>query len=88
MLALGLLAVGLVLLLVGGEALVRGACFVDARLQDTDLTGNPIMVAYAWLNEVPWALIVKEPLDIAHGPMYRARRIIIASITVIVLFIS
>jgi two-component system NtrC family sensor kinase len=56
--------------------------------EEIEKNGKPIMVAYAWLNEVPWALIVKEPLDISHGPMYRARRIIIASITVIIAIVA
>jgi len=47
--------------------------------------GDTEVVAYAWLKEVPWALIVRQPLGIAYASMYRARRIMVASILVLVL---
>ncbi len=49
---------------------------------------HPLLVAYAWLAETPWALVAIEPLRISHGPMYQARRIIIASTTLILVMIT
>ena len=48
--------------------------------------GNAL-VAYAWLSEVPWILVVKQPLEIAYAEMYRAQRILIFSSGVLVLVI-
>ena len=48
-------------------------------------TGN-LLVAYSWLNEAPWVLVVKQPLKIAYAEMYRLRRIMIA-VTLILVFI-
>jgi len=40
---------------------------------------DPSLVAYAWLEEVPWALVVRQPLRVAYAKMYRTRRIMILS---------
>ncbi|MBW2468352.1 MAG: histidine kinase [Deltaproteobacteria bacterium] len=50
--------------------------------------GASILAAYAWLQETPWALIVREPLRIAHAQMYRARNIIVASTILIIAIIA
>jgi two-component system NtrC family sensor kinase len=49
-------------------------------VQEIKKEGDSILVAFSWLKETPWALIVKEPLNIAHAQMYRARRIMIACV--------
>jgi len=55
-------------------------------VQEVNPNGYSILTAYAWLKEAPWALIVREPLNIAHAQMYRARKIIITgSVLIIVL---
>ncbi len=41
--------------------------------------GDAVLVAHAWLNEVPWALLVSEPLNVAYAQLYRARRIMLIS---------
>ena len=46
--------------------------------QEIELNNAPALIAYAWLKETPWALIVRQPLSISHGKMLRARQIIIA----------
>jgi two-component system NtrC family sensor kinase len=48
---------------------------------DTDL------VAYAWLEEVPWTLVAKQPLSIAYAQMYRFRTIIILVTVVLIVMI-
>jgi two-component system NtrC family sensor kinase len=57
-------------------------------VQEIKKNGTAILVAYAWLQETPWALIVREPLNISHGQMYRARQIIIASTMLIIVIVA
>ncbi len=40
--------------------------------------GEPELFAYSWLKEVPWVLVVRQPLKVAYAEMYRVRRIMIA----------
>ena len=52
--------------------------------------GDTELVACAWLSQVPWALIVRQPLRVAYAQMYETRRIMIAltvSMVVIILII-
>jgi len=37
--------------------------------------GDSVLIAYAWLKETPWALLVRQPLRIVHASMYQTRRI-------------
>jgi two-component system NtrC family sensor kinase len=39
--------------------------------------GDTELVAYAWLGEVPWVLVVRQPLRVAYAAMYQARRIML-----------
>ena len=50
--------------------------------------GQPELIAYAWLKQVPWALVVRQPLKTAYARMFTARRYIIigSALTVILLF--
>jgi two-component system NtrC family sensor kinase len=57
-------------------------------VQEINKNGTPILIAYAWLKETPWALIVKEPLKISHGKMYFARKIIISSTVLIIVIVA
>ncbi len=45
--------------------------------------GKTVLVAHAWLSEVRWALLVSEPMHLAFAQLYRARRIMLASSTII-----
>jgi two-component system NtrC family sensor kinase len=45
--------------------------------------GDDILIAHAWLSEVRWALLVSEPLSVAYAQLYRARKIMLVSSTVI-----
>jgi two-component system, NtrC family, sensor kinase len=49
--------------------------------------GDAILVAHAWLSEVRWALLVSEPLSVAYAQLYRARRIMLISSTVILVIV-
>ena len=56
-------------------------------VQEIQKNGDSILVAYSWLKETPWALIVREPLSIAHAQMYRARRVLIAGTAFIIIVV-
>ena len=45
------------------------------------------LVACAWLTEVPWLLIVRQPLSVAYSEMYQARRVIIVASLLMILII-
>ncbi|MGD8521218.1 MAG: ATP-binding protein [Desulfobacterales bacterium] len=57
-------------------------------VQEIKKNSDSILVAYSWLKETPWALIVREPLSIAHAQMYRARRIMIIGIVLLFAIIA
>ena len=57
-------------------------------VQEIKKNGDTILAAYAWLKEVSWVLIVREPLSIAHAQMYQARRIIITGSVLIIAIIA
>jgi len=57
-------------------------------VQEIKRNGDSILAAYAWLKEAPWALIVREPLNIAHAHIYQARRIIIIVSVLIIVIIA
>ena len=40
--------------------------------------GEPELVGHAWLGEVPWVLLVRQPLNVAYSQMYTVRNGIIA----------
>ncbi len=46
-----------------------------------------VLAAYRWLREVPWALIVTQPVGIAYGEMLRLRRIMIVGTAVLLAII-
>jgi len=50
--------------------------------------GDTILIAHAWLKEAPWALLVRQPLTIAHARMYQTRRIMTTSLGIILITIT
>lgn len=58
-----------------------------AGAREISSSGETELVAYAWLKEVPWVLLVRQPLGVAYATMYRARRIMIASTCALVLIL-
>ena len=50
--------------------------------------GDTELFAYAWLEEVPWVLVVRQPLMVAYSEMYRVRRFMIAITAVIVVLLG
>jgi two-component system NtrC family sensor kinase len=60
----------------------EGSGITEIKTKDgTDL------VACAWITEVPWLLIVRQPLGVAYAEMYQARRIIIVASVLMILII-
>jgi two-component system NtrC family sensor kinase len=57
-------------------------------VQEIKKNGDSILVAYSWLRETAWALIVREPLRIAHAQMYRAQRVLTAGTALIILIVA
>jgi two-component system NtrC family sensor kinase len=55
---------------------------------ETERAGESVLVAYTWLSETPWALLVSQPLSVAHAGMYRVRQVLIASLAVIIVTIG
>jgi len=50
--------------------------------------GDQVLVAYSWLKETNWALLVWQPLIIAHAEMYHARKVMMISLLVLLCVIS
>jgi two-component system, NtrC family, sensor kinase len=48
---------------------------------------DPVLIAHAWLSEVRWAMLVSEPQAIAFAKFYHARRIMLVSSTLFIVFI-
>lgn len=59
-----------------------------AGVMEIERSGDPVLVAYTWLSETPWALLVSQPLSVAHAGMYRVRQILIVSLAVIIITIG
>jgi two-component system NtrC family sensor kinase len=55
----------------------------ELGVEETELNGQSVLVAYVWLKETPWVLMVRQPLSVAYAPMFRARKGLIASTTVV-----
>lgn len=47
-----------------------------------------ILMAHAWLQEVPWALIISQPLKIIHAQMYTTRNAMIVNLSIITIFLG
>ena len=51
----------------------------ESGVEEISANRNSILVAYFWLKETPWVLMVRQPLEIAYAEIHRARTIMIAS---------
>ncbi len=57
-------------------------------VKDISKNSKTVLVAYAWLNETPWALLVRQPLNLVHARMYQTRRILTAGQAILSLVIG
>jgi two-component system NtrC family sensor kinase len=75
-----------------GELLGLSDFVPDVRqksgVQEIKEVGQQVLVAYQWLKETNWALLVWQPLAIAHAQMYRARKIMMVSLIVLLCLLS
>jgi two-component system NtrC family sensor kinase len=59
-----------------------------AGVEEIKRDDQPILVAYTWLKEAPWALLAMQPVTVAQAGMYRARLVLSISFITIGLVIS
>ena len=67
--------------------------FIPSKEDETGVTeirknGDTILIGYAWLKETQWALLVYQPLRLAHEGLYQSRRIMTIILVIIFLIIS
>lgn len=60
----------------------------ETGVQEVAQADDSVLVAHTWLKETRWALLVRQPLKVAHAQMYRARRILWASLGLILLVVT
>ena len=60
----------------------------ESGVEEISANRNSILVAYFWLKETPWVLMVRQPLEIAYAEIHRARTIMIASTAAIMAVIG
>ncbi len=61
---------------------------VAAGVEEIRSNDKPMLVAFTWLKETPWALLVTQPLSVAQAGMSRARLVLTMSYVVISLIFS
>jgi len=54
-----------------------------AGVTEMKIEGDDILIAYTWLKEADWALLVRQPFAIAHEQMYQARKIMMTSLVIL-----
>jgi len=53
-----------------------------AGVQEMPIEGDSTLIAYTWLKEADWALLVSQPFSVAHEQMYQVRKIMITSLII------
>ncbi len=61
---------------------------ISSGAQTIRTNGDSVLIGHAWLKEVPWVLLVSEPLNIAYAQLYQARRIMLISSTILLLLVA
>ena len=61
---------------------------VAAGVEEIQSNLRPMLVAFTWLKETPWALLVSQPVSVAQAGMSRARLVLTISYVVISLIFS
>lgn len=72
--------------------LLEPAVYVPSEEKIADVTainyqGKSILVAHTWLKEVPWCLVMHQPIEVAFKEMYAIRNTMIFGSAVLVLII-
>ncbi len=75
-----------------GRLLGKSAFFpsgtTGSGIREITQNHDAILIAYTWLKETPWVLVVSQPFGVAYADMYRTRNIMIVSTILIVLGIG
>ncbi len=53
-----------------------------AGVNEMRVEGDSILIAYTWMREADWALLVRQPFTIAHEQMHRTRKIMVTSLVI------
>ena len=60
----------------------------SSGVQEMEHDDQATLVAYTWLREAPWALLVMQPVAVAQTGMIKARQVLTISLVVISLLVS
>ena len=60
---------------------------IKTGFQEMEKNGDTCLIAYSWLTEAKWALLVRQPTNGAHLQMLQARKILTVSIITILLIV-
>lgn len=58
---------------------------IEAGFQEIEKESDSCLIAYSWLTETKWALLVRQPSSVAHVQMLQARKVLTISIIAILL---
>ncbi len=57
----------------------------ELGFQEMEKECDSCLIAYSWLTEAKWVLLVRQPASVAHVQMLKARKILTVSIIIILL---
>jgi two-component system NtrC family sensor kinase len=60
----------------------------ESNALEMEVQGESLLLAHAWLREVPWALVVHQPLSVAYARMYELRRVLILANVILVIVLG
>ena len=58
---------------------------IETDFHELDNECDSCLIAYSWLTETKWALLVRQPASVAHTQMLKARKVLTISSTIILL---
>jgi len=57
-------------------------------VKEIRIKGEQVLIAHAWLKETPWALLVRQPVSLAHTQMQQARNFILGAMVLIIVLVA
>jgi two-component system NtrC family sensor kinase len=57
-------------------------------VREVERAGERFLVGHAWLREAPWALVVRQAFSVAHADMYKSRRVMTVTLSVLFFVIA
>ena len=61
---------------------------IEAGFQEIEKKCDSCLIAYSWLTETKWALLVRQPASVAHLQMLQVRRVFTISIIAVLLIVT